>query len=235
MMELSSVQAVVQRIADIEYKVGIKRPGGGVPGFHQMLRNEMKSQQAKGHGAVQSEARTTEANAQKPSVQPQPTQKTGSLPEASPKTPSLAPPPANAKAPDAGAPLPEMSSLADNAYVDTIRNVAEKYGLDPKLVSAVAEVESGFSQDVVSSVGAVGVMQLMPETAESLGVDPHDAAQNIEGGAHYLRKMLDSFDGDIRKAVAAYNAGPEAVREYGGIPPYSETQHYVTSVLDLYR
>ena len=131
--------------------------------------------------------------------------------------------------------MPEMSSLADNAYVDTIRNVAEKYGLDPKLVSAVAEVESGFSQDVVSSVGAVGVMQLMPETAESLGVDPHDAAQNIEGGAHYLRKMLDSFDGDIRKAVAAYNAGPEAVREYGGIPPYSETQHYVTSVLDLYR
>ena len=87
----------------------------------------------------------------------------------------------------------------------------------------------------VSATGAVGVMQLMPETAESLGVNPYDAEQNISGGAQYLKQMLDTFDGDLRKAVAAYNAGPEAVREYGGVPPYSETQQYVSSVLDLYR
>ena len=68
-----------------------------------------------------------------------------------------------------------------------------------------------------------------------MGVNPYDAAQNINGGAQYLKQMLDTFDGDIRKAVAAYNAGPEAVKEYGGVPPYSETQQYVSSVLDLYR
>ena len=116
-----------------------------------------------------------------------------------------------------------------------IRQAAGKYGVDPKLVSAVAEVESGFHQGAVSATGAVGVMQLMPETAESLGVNPYDAAQNINGGAQYLKQMLDTFDGDVRKAVAAYNAGPEAVKEYGGVPPYSETQQYVSSVLDLYR
>ena len=116
-----------------------------------------------------------------------------------------------------------------------IQEAAGKYGVDPKLVSAVAEVESGYEQGAVSATGAVGVMQLMPETAESLGVNPYDAAQNIDGGAKYLKQMLDAFGGDVRKAVAAYNAGPEAVREYGGVPPYSETQQYVSSVLDLYR
>ncbi|MBR1552966.1 MAG: lytic transglycosylase domain-containing protein, partial [Schwartzia sp.] len=136
------------------------------------------------------------------------------------------------------APLEGVSTEAvpqDSTYLGTIAEAAGKYGVDPKLVSAVAEVESGFSQDAVSATGAVGVMQLMPETAESLGVNPYDAAQNIDGGAHYLKKMLDTFDGDLRKAVAAYNAGPEAVREYGGVPPYSETQQYVSSVLDIYK
>ena len=78
-------------------------------------------------------------------------------------------------------------------------------------------------------------MQLMPDTAASLGVNPYDKKQNIEGGAKYLREMLDSFDGDICKAVAAYNAGPQAVRDYGGVPPYRETQNYVNKVLDLYH
>lgn len=233
MMELSSVQAVVQRIADIEYKVGMKRPGGGVPGFRQMLAEEMRAGQTKGQGTAQDIPRPSEANAKKPSETPKTTLPT---PDASAAKQKLEAPPVSAAPSASENPIATgTSALADNAYIEKIREVAAKYGLDPKLVSAVAEVESGFSQDVVSSVGAVGVMQLMPETAASLGVDPNDAEQNIEGGAHYLRKMLDSFDGDIRKAVAAYNAGPEAVREYGGIPPYSETQHYVTSVLDLYR
>jgi len=118
---------------------------------------------------------------------------------------------------------------------DMIRSAASKYGIDPRLVSAVAEAESGGNQDEISSAGAIGIMQLMPGTAASLGVNPYDAAQNIEGGTKYLHDMLDTFGGDVRKAVAAYNAGPGAVKAYGGVPPYPETQAYVNRVLDLYR
>ena len=107
-------------------------------------------------------------------------------------------------------------------------------GLESLIVRHLVEV-NGYEQGAISATGAVGVMQLMPETAESLGVNPYDAAQNIDSGAKDLKQMLDTFGGDVRKAVAAYNAGPEAVREYGGVPPYSETQQYVSSVLDLYR
>lgn len=112
---------------------------------------------------------------------------------------------------------------------------ARKYGLDPNLVKAIATAESNMTQSEISSAGAVGVMQLMPETAAQLGVDPYDEAQNIDGGTRFLKQMLDKFDGDIPKAVAAYNAGPGAVQQYGGIPPYGETQSYVKRVMDLYR
>ena len=119
-----------------------------------------------------------------------------------------------------------------SAFMD---RAARKYDVDPRLVSAVAEVESGNDPSAVSGAGAIGVMQLMPDTAAALGVDPYDAEQNIEGGTKYLRQMLDSFGGDVRKALAAYNAGPQAVRDYNGVPPYSETQDYVNKVLDIYR
>jgi len=113
---------------------------------------------------------------------------------------------------------------------------ANKYGLDPKLVSAVAQTESGYRADAVSGSGAVGVMQLMPETAAELGVNNvYDPAQNIDGGAKYLKQMLTTFHGDVSKAVAAYNAGPQAVKTYNGVPPYAETQNYVNKVLDLYQ
>ena len=113
---------------------------------------------------------------------------------------------------------------------------ANKYGLDPKLVSAVAQTESGYHADAVSGSGAVGVMQLMPETAAELGVNNvYDPAQNIDGGAKYLKQMLTTFNGDVSKAVAAYNAGPQAVKTYNGVPPYAETQNYVNKVLDLYQ
>ena len=116
-----------------------------------------------------------------------------------------------------------------------IQSAATQYGVDPKLVSAVAEAESGGNQNAVSDAGAIGVMQLMPETAAALGVNPYDERQNIEGGAKYLKEMLDSFGGDVKKAVAAYNAGAQAVRDYQGVPPYRETQNYVNKVLDLYQ
>ncbi len=125
--------------------------------------------------------------------------------------------------------------LADESLSSLITNAAKKYQVDPKLVSAVAEVESGGRQEAASAAGAVGVMQLMPDTAASLGVNPYDKRENVEGGAKYLKEMLDLFGGDVKKAVAAYNAGPAAVKNYGGVPPYKETQNYVNKVLDIYR
>ena len=116
-----------------------------------------------------------------------------------------------------------------------IQEAAKKYNLDPKLVSAIAEVESGGNQSAVSAAGAVGVMQLMPDTANGLGVNPYDTGENVEGGAKYLRELLDTFEGDLKKAIAAYNAGPNAVKIYGDVPPYPETQAYVNNVLDIYQ
>ena len=216
-MDLSSMHAALNRIQDIEYKVGIRRPVGGAASFRQMLTDEIKAKTPQRPGTAAAKGAQPSSPANRPGGM-------GSAGDA-PRT-GAAPKTAAAR---------ETSAPADSAYYETIRQAAGKYGVDPKLVSAVAEVESGFQQGAVSATGAVGVMQLMPETAESLGVNPYDAAQNINGGAQYLKQMLDTFDGDIRKAVAAYNAGPEAVKEYGGVPPYSETQQYVSSVLDLYR
>ena len=103
-------------------------------------------------------------------------------------------------------------------------------------IDYIIKAESGFNPNAVSKAGASGLMQLMPGTARGLGVeDIFDVEQNIEGGAKYLRGMLDRFDGDKSLALAAYNAGPNAVKRYGGIPPYQETQNYVKRVLSYER
>ena len=102
------------------------------------------------------------------------------------------------------------------------------------MLAAIVTVESAWHTGAVSNVGAIGLGQLMPGTAAVLGVDPHDPAQNLEGAAHYLSGLLQLFGADPRRyelAFAAYNAGPKAVQQYGGIPPYSETQRYVLKVL----
>lgn len=127
-------------------------------------------------------------------------------------------------------------NLPTGSIGDMIQSAAAKYGINPKLLSAIAETESNYQPDAVSSAGAIGVMQLMPETAAGLGVtNPYDARQNIDGGAKYLKELLDDFGGNVREAVAAYNAGPQAVKNYQGVPPYPETQNYVSHVLDLYQ
>lgn len=140
--------------------------------------------------------------------------------------PAAVPDPANIAAPNATAPLQTLIVAA-----------AARHGVEAALVQAVIQVESGFNPRVVSPKGAQGLMQLMPATAQRLGVaDAFDPRQNIEGGTRYLADLIALFKNDLRLALAAYNAGENAVIQYGNrVPPYRETQDYVPKVLDYYR
>ncbi|NKZ38092.1 lytic transglycosylase domain-containing protein [Oleiagrimonas citrea] len=123
-----------------------------------------------------------------------------------------------------------------SVYASAIRLAASRYGVDPALLRAIIHAESAFNPRAVSAKGAQGLMQLMPATASDMGVhDAFDATQNIEGGARYLAQLLKTFNGDDRLAAAAYNAGPDAVQKYGGVPPYAETKVYVQRVTTLHR
>ena len=133
----------------------------------------------------------------------------------------------------------EITTLDNPKNVDrkNVNQLIEKYsqknGLDTDLVKAVIQTESSFDSKAVSPAGAQGLMQLMPATAETLGVkDSFDPEQNIQGGTKYLRRLINQYD-SVEKGLAAYNAGPEAVNKYGGVPPYQETQNYVRKVLEL--
>jgi soluble lytic murein transglycosylase-like protein len=119
-------------------------------------------------------------------------------------------------------PAPSPSQLADAA--------ADKYGLPRRLVRSVISVESDFQPLAVSPKGAIGLMQLMPATAQALGADPRDPAQNVDAGTRYLRDLLEKYDGGLWHALAAYNAGPGAVDKYQGVPPYRETIEYVGKI-----
>lgn len=117
-----------------------------------------------------------------------------------------------------------------------IQNASAQNGVDPSLISAVIKNESGFNPSATSPVGAQGLMQLMPGTAAGLGVsNSYDPQQNINGGAKYLRGLLDEFHGSLPMTIAAYNAGPGAVQKYGGVPPYAETKNYVNNVMASYE
>ena len=126
-------------------------------------------------------------------------------------------------------------ALSDRPYARLVRQAADRHGVDPRLVHALIEVESGYRADAVSAVGAMGLMQLMPGTAERYGVaDPLDPEANIDAGTRHLRGLLDEFGPLFAlDALAAYNAGEAVVRRHGGIPPYPQTQRFVRRVLDV--
>jgi soluble lytic murein transglycosylase-like protein len=135
-----------------------------------------------------------------------------------------------------GGRIVRSGSSEGGKFESLIEQAAERFSIDPDLIRSVIRAESNFNPKAVSSAGARGLMQLMPATASGLGVsDPFDPQENIYGGAKLLRQLLNRYDGQVEIALAAYNAGPGAVDRYGGIPPYRETQVYVSRVLQYLR
>lgn len=130
----------------------------------------------------------------------------------------------------------KLAALPDAGLEPMIARHSGDQNLDPKLVRALIQAESGYNVKAVSNKGAIGLMQLMPDTASELKIrNPYDPDQNIRGGTLYLRQMIDHFAGKVELAIAAYNAGPGAVEKHGGIPPFAETRDYVRRVLALWR
>ena len=127
---------------------------------------------------------------------------------------------------------PASAAITTASIQDVVQGSSERYRLDPDLVNSVIRAESGFNPHAVSRKGAQGLMQLMPRTAFTLGVtDPLDPQANVEGGTRYLRELLERYNFDLIKALAAYNAGPLRVQQYGGVPPYRETRAYVAHII----
>lgn len=142
---------------------------------------------------------------------------------------------------DSVAELPEVplaavteiaAPAAPAAWAASLARAADAYHVSPTLLAALVRQESGWRADAVSAKGAMGLAQLMPGTARALAVDPRDPAANLVGGARYLRQMLDMFDGDVERALAAYNAGPGRVLRAGGVPRIAETRAYVSAIID---
>ena len=129
----------------------------------------------------------------------------------------------------------KLAALPDQSLEPLIQRHSDAQNLDPRLVRALIQAESGYNKRALSNKGAIGLMQLMPDTASDLKVNPYDPDQNIKGGTMYLRQMIDHFAGKVELAVAAYTAGPGAVEKHGGIPPFAETRDYVKRVLSLWR
>jgi soluble lytic murein transglycosylase-like protein len=130
------------------------------------------------------------------------------------------------------APVAAVKPAPQVSVADAVSGSSQRYHLDPDLVNSVIRAESAFNPQAVSHKGAQGLMQLMPQTASHLGVDnTFDPGQNVDAGTRYLRALLERYNFDLIKALAAYNAGPQRVEQYGGVPPYSETRAYVSRII----
>ena len=138
-------------------------------------------------------------------------------------------------APPVAAPVATPPAAVVLSPHELVEAAAKRNGLPPGFVHSVVKAESGYNASALSPKGAIGLMQLMPATAQAHNADPNDPAQNVEAGAAYLRELLIKYDGDPRRALAAYNAGPGAVDKYNGVPPYAETQTYIERVLRKYK
>lgn len=145
------------------------------------------------------------------------------------------PPPAGAVLAEAAVAQQAAPPMPAKTPKELVEDAAVKAGLPPAIVHSIARAESGYRQDAVSRKGAIGIMQLMPGTAAELSANPQDPKENADAGARYLRDLLIKYNGDVPKAVAAYNAGPGAVDKYKGVPPYAETRSYVNRVINDYK
>ncbi len=147
--------------------------------------------------------------------------------------------PRNAPAASSRSALPATvvtSANMPSAYVDIINTACDRHGVDPALVHAVVKVESDFNPYAMSRKGAMGLMQLMPQTAMDMNVrNTFNPNENVDGGVKYLRYLIDRYEGNLQLALAAYNSGETAVKKWGTVPPYPETQHYVQRILNIYN
>ena len=208
---LQSASAAAARVAELQALIARVERGGGTP--HASFGAELASA-----SAVSGSAAPAMATASASSLPPAP-------PLAAAGTPGV-----GTTAP--GAPIPGGTLPPSTPFAAQIEAAAARHGIDPTLLAGLIKAESNFDPSAGSPAGAQGLTQLMPETARGLGVtDPFDPEQSIEGGARYLSEQLRAFDGNAELALAAYNAGPGAVEQHGGVPPFPETQAYVTRVL----
>ena len=138
--------------------------------------------------------------------------------------------------PDSHSPAPLTTANKPDAYDDIINTACDRHGIDPSLVHALVKVESNFNPDALSRKGAMGLMQLMPQTALEMNVrNTFSPYENIDGGVKYLRYLIDRYEGNLSLALAAYNSGETAVKKWGTVPPYRETQNYVQRIMKLYQ
>lgn len=221
MIAPSGMDAVTARIAAIQARIDAFAPASSRPGVPVIGATSTSSSATPAGSPLEVLAPDAGAAAAQPRALPG-AARAGQLP------PGDAPTSASAAA--LAARLPEQG----RPWAEAIDRAARDAGIEPALLAAVVRHESNFDQGVVSHAGAIGLAQLMPGTADWLGVDPHDPHQNLAGGARYLREQLDRF-GSVELALAAYNAGPNRVSQAGGIPRIAETQAYVPRVVATWQ